>query len=148
MDLSGPVVVQCHRYLPICHIWACPWPPNLSNQAALGPDFAEPISLKPLDGFIPFEFLWNCLNLSLCKIMVIWHWPWIFKVKFGKSHISGMRWPIDMGWQGCELIECWTHVVPFNFPLTHDLESKVKFWKSLILWMRCRLTWTERDVSR
>ena len=63
MDLSGPVVVQRHSYLPICPIWACPWAKNLSNQAALGPHFAEPISLKPLDGFIPFEVLWDCLDL-------------------------------------------------------------------------------------
>ena len=27
---------------------------GLSNKTALGPDFVEPISLKPLDGFIPF----------------------------------------------------------------------------------------------
>ena len=63
MDLSRPVVLQRHSYLPICPIWACPWAKNLSNQAALGSDFAEPISLKPLDGFIPFEVLWNCLDL-------------------------------------------------------------------------------------
>ena len=50
MDLSRPVVVQRHSYLPICPIWACPWAKNLSNEAALGSDFAEPISLKPLDG--------------------------------------------------------------------------------------------------
>ena len=54
IDLSRPVGVHCHSYLAICPIWACPWAKNLSNQAALGPDFAEPISLKPLDGFIPF----------------------------------------------------------------------------------------------
>ena len=35
MDLSGPVVVQRHSYLPICPIWACPWAKNLSNQAVL-----------------------------------------------------------------------------------------------------------------
>ena len=52
-----------HSYLPICPIWACPWAKSLSNQAALGPYFAEPISLKPLDGFIPFGVLWNCLDL-------------------------------------------------------------------------------------
>ena len=63
MDFSGPVVVQRHSYLPICPILACPWAKNLSNQAALGPHFAEPISLKPLDGFLPFEVLWNCLDL-------------------------------------------------------------------------------------
>ena len=31
----------------------------------------EPISLKTLDGFSPFEFLWDCLDLYLCSIMVI-----------------------------------------------------------------------------
>ena len=58
MDLFRPVVVHCHSYLPVC-----PWAENLSNQAALWSDFAEPISFKPLDGFIPFEVLWNCLDL-------------------------------------------------------------------------------------
>ena len=53
MDLSTPVVVQHHSYLPIFPMWACPWAKNLSNQAALGPDLAKPISLKLLDGFIP-----------------------------------------------------------------------------------------------
>ena len=48
MDLSRPVVVHCHSYLPICPTWVCPSAKNLSNQAALGPDFAEPISLEPL----------------------------------------------------------------------------------------------------
>ena len=27
------------------------------------PEFAEVISRKPLDGFSPFEVLWNCLGL-------------------------------------------------------------------------------------
>ena len=60
MDLSRPVVVQRHSYLP--HM-GMPLGKNLSNEAALGSDFAEPISLKPLDGFIPFRVLWNCLDL-------------------------------------------------------------------------------------
>ena len=55
MDLSKHIVVQRHSYLPIFPIWACPWAKNMSNQAALGPDFAEPIFLKPLDGFMPFS---------------------------------------------------------------------------------------------
>ena len=29
----------------------------------LGPDFAERISLKPLDGFTPFKVSWTCLDL-------------------------------------------------------------------------------------
>ena len=63
VELSRPLVVHCHGHLPICPIWVCPWAKNVTNQAALGPDFAEPISLKPLDGLIPFEVLWNCLDL-------------------------------------------------------------------------------------
>ena len=35
-----------------------------------------------------------------------WPWPWIFKVKFWKSRILGMGWPIDMERKGCESIEC------------------------------------------
>ena len=63
MDLPRHAVVQRHSNLPICPTLACPLARNLSNQAAHGPDFAEPISLKPLDGFIPLEVLWNCLDL-------------------------------------------------------------------------------------
>ena len=33
-----------------------------------------------------------------------------------------MRWLIDMERKGCESIECWTHVVIFNFDHTHDLD--------------------------
>ena len=80
-----------------------------------------------------------------------WPWPWIFKIKFWKSCISGMGWPIDMGWKGCESIECWTHVVTFNFPLTHDLDlgfSRWNFEKVLSYEWDGRLTWNERDVSR
>ena len=47
MDFSGYVVVHCHSYLPICPIWACSWAKNLSNEAALGPDFVEHISETP-----------------------------------------------------------------------------------------------------
>ena len=78
-------------------------------------------------------------------------WPWIFKVKFWKSRISGMGWPIDIGWKGCESIECWTHVVTFNFPLTHDLGlgfSRSDFEKVLSYEWDCQLTWIGRDVSR
>ena len=35
-----------------------------------------------------------------------WPWPYIFKVKFWKSRISGMEWLIDMERKGWESIEC------------------------------------------
>ena len=79
-----------------------------------------------------------------------WLWPNIFSVKFWKSRISGMGWPIDMESKGCVLIECWTHVVTFNFPLTHDLGvgfSRSNFKKVLSYEWDGRLTWNKRDVS-
>ena len=51
-----------------------------------------------------------------------WPWPLIFKFKFWKSRISGMGWPIDIEWKGCESMECWTHVVTFNIHLFHELD--------------------------
>ena len=149
MDLSRPVVVQRHSYLPICHIWDCPWAKNLSNEAALGLDFVEPISLKLLDGFIPFWVLWNCLDL-LCNIMVIWPWPWIFKVNIWKSGISGMGWLIDMEGKGCESIGCYTHFETFNVHFTHDLDLgflRSNFENAVSQEWEGRLTWNERDLS-
>ena len=78
-------------------------------------------------------------------------WPWIFKVKFWKSHISGMGWPIYMELKGCESIECWTHAVTFNVHLTHDLYlgfSRSKFEKVISQEWDGRLTCNEGDVSR
>ena len=80
-----------------------------------------------------------------------WPWPWIFKVKFWKSLILWMGWPIDMEWQGCESIECWTHVVTFNVHLFHDLDlgfSRWNFEKVVSQEWDGRLTWNEGDVSR
>ena len=33
-----------------------------------------------------------------------------------------MGGPIDMEWQRCELTECWTHGVTFDFDITRDLD--------------------------
>ena len=80
-----------------------------------------------------------------------WPWPRIFKVKFWKSHISGMGWPIDMELRGCEWVECLTHVVTFNVHLTHDIDlgfSRSNFENAVSQEHEGRLTWNERDVSR
>ena len=79
-------------------------------------------------GFIPFEVPWNCLDLWLCNIIIIWPWPRIFKVKFWKC-ISGMGGPIDTWRKGSESHECWTYVVTFNFDLTHELDLEFSMSK-------------------
>ena len=109
----------------------------MSNQAALEPDFVEPISLKPLDGFIPFEVLWNCLDLQLCNFMVMWLWPWIFKVKFWKCCISSIG---RAYWHGIKWmwINRMLHLHPLcDFqlwpqPWPWPWIFRVKFWKSRI----------------
>ena len=81
-----------------------------------------------------------------------WPWPWIFKVKFWKSCMSGMGWPIDMELKGCESIECSTHVVTFNVHLTHDLDlgfSRSNFGKSYVMngmadWHGTKGMWVDR----
>ena len=133
MDLSRPVVVHCHSYLPIWPIWVCPWAKNLSNQAALGPDFVEPISLKPLWIYtIPS-------SMELSKPVVVQH-PGHLTLTLDLSRsnlenaVSGMGGPIEMerkGWVNrmldphCEF-QLWPH--PWPWPLIF----KVKFWKCCI----------------
>ena len=58
-----------------------------------------------------------------------WRWPWIFKVKFWRSRISGMGWPIDMERKGCEFMKYWTHVVTFNIHLTLILDIQGQIFK-------------------
>ena len=73
-----------------------------------------------------------------------WPCPLIFKVKFWKSHNSGMGCPIDMEWKGCESIGCYTQFVTFNVPLTHDLDlgfSRSNFEKVESQEWDGRLTW-------
>ena len=75
-----------------------------------------------------------------------WPWPWIFKVKIWKSGISGMGWPIDMEWKGCESIGCYTHFVTLNVHFIHDLDlrfSKSNFENALSQEWERRSTWNE-----
>ena len=62
-----------------------------------------------------------------------------------------MDGPIDMERKGCESIGCYTHLVTFKVPLTHDLDlgfSRSNFEKVISQEWDGRLTWNESDVSR
>ena len=52
-----------------------------------------------------------------------WPWPLIYKVKFWKSHNSGMGCPIDMEQKGCESIGCQTVTSPMT--LTLDFQGQI-----------------------
>ena len=45
-----------------------------------------------------------------------------FQGKIRNFCIPGMEGSIDMERKWCESIECWSHVVTFNFNLIHDLD--------------------------
>ena len=80
-----------------------------------------------------------------------WPWPLIFKVKFWKSHNSGIGCPIDMEQKGCESIGCLTRIVTLNCDLTHDLDpwfSSSNFENAVSQEWEGRLTRNERDASR
>ena len=127
MELSGPVVVQHHAHLTL----TLDFQGQILKMLYLGNGRADWHGTKGM---------WvDRMSHPLCDFQRSphpWTWPWIFKVKFWKSHISGMGWPTDTELKGCESIECWTHVVTFNVHLTHPWPwswiFKVKFWKCCI----------------
>ena len=62
---------------------------------------------------------------SLCDFELWPHaWPWIFKVNFLNSCISGMGGPINMEWKGYESIGCYSYYVT----LSYDFD--LGFWRS------------------
>ena len=63
MEFSRPVVVQHHGHLTIWQYGLAHGPKTSQIWHKSGPDFAECISPKPLDGFTPFKVLWTCLDL-------------------------------------------------------------------------------------
>ena len=91
MDLSRPVLVQHHSYLPICPILTCPLDQNLSNQAALGPDFAEPISNYWMDLYHLklYGIVWTCS----CGT------SWLFDLDLGFSR-SNFENAVSQEWKG------------------------------------------------
>ena len=142
MELSRPVVVQHHGHLTM----------TLDFQGQI---LKKSYLMNGIADWHGTKGMWVDRMLdSHCDFKLWphpWPWPWIFKVKFWKSCTSGIGWLIDMESKGCESIECWTHVVTFNFPLTHDFDlgfSRSNFEKVLSFEWGGRLTRNERDVSQ
>ena len=194
MDLSRPVVVQRHSYLPICTIlqklvksgstlarlcgthifetagWICTIRSSMELSRPVVVQHQGHLTLT-LDLYAQIlkmlyfrngradwhgtKGIWVDMMLDPHCDFELWThpWPWplIFKVKFWKSRNSGMGCPIDMEWKGCESTECWTHVMTFNFDLTHDLDlefSTSNFEIAVSQEWQGPSTWSERDMSR
>ena len=142
MELSRPVVVQRHGHLTLTMDFQA----QILKMLYLRNGRADWHGTKGmwvdsmLDPHCDFE-LWPHP----------WPWPLIFKVKFWKSLYSGMGCPIDMERKGCDSTECWTHVVTFNFDLTHDLDlefSASNFEIAVSQEWEGGSTWNKRDMSR
>ena len=73
------------------------------------------------------------VSYLLCGLQV-WHWPWIFKVKFWKCCISGMGGPVDIERKGCESIGYYTYIVTSNWhqPWSWPWIFMVKYWNCCI----------------
>ena len=82
----------------------------------------------------------------MCNIMVIWPWPWIFKVKFWKCCISGMGGPIDMERKGCESIGRYTHFVTFNF-YQGQILKKPYLKNGMADWYGTKGMWVDRMLD-
>ena len=93
MELSRPVVVQHHGHLTL----TLDFQGQILKMLYLRNGTADWHGTKEI---------WVDMMLHpLCDFQRSphpWPWTWIFKVKFWKSRISGMGWPIDMELKGCE----------------------------------------------
>ena len=127
MELSRPVVVQHHGHLTLTFDFQGQSLKMLYLRNGRA-DWHRTKGMwidRMLDPHCDFE-LWPHT----------WPWPFIFKVKFWKSHNSRMGCPIDMKRKGCELIGCYLHPLcdfqrsphPWPWPWIF----KVKFWKSRV----------------
>ena len=110
MELSRPVVVQQHRHLSL----------TLDFQGQIlkmlylrnGRANWHGIKRKWVDRLLD----------SHCDFVL---WPWIFKVSFWNSCISGMGGPINIEWKGYESIGCYNTMWPWAMTLTFDFEGQI-----------------------
>ena len=120
MELKGCESIECWTHIVTFNV-------HLTHDLDLG--FSRSNFENALDQEWVGQLTWNERDRMLHRLSDFqlwpqpWPWPWIFKIKFWKSRISGMGWPIDMEWKGCESKECWTHVETLN--LTLDFHGQI-----------------------
>ena len=126
----------------------------------LGPDFAERISLKLLDGFTPFKVSWTCLDLKLCNVIVICPFAPYGLAPGPKT--CQMRQHLGQTLRNPYLWNHWMDLYHFEFygivltcscatSWSFDLDlgfSRSNFENAVSQDWKRRLAWNERDVNR
>ena len=118
MELSRPVFVHCHSFLPICSIWACPWAKNFRQH--LGQTLGNPYICNHWMDLYHLKF-YGIVSVCSCAT------SWLFDLDLGFSRSNfenavSQEWKGQLTWnkKGCDSIGCYTHFGTFNVPLTHD----------------------------
>ena len=112
MELSRPVVVQHHGHLTLTLDFQGQILKILNLRRADSDSESRRADWHGRKGLWVDRMLDTHCDFELWPQP--WPWPLIFRVKFWKSHNSGMGCSIDMELKGCESTECWTHVVTFQ----------------------------------
>ena len=107
-----------------------------------------------------------CLHLQITWLdfgrFSLWHWPWIFKVKWEICYISANRGPIATKRKANKLIELQASNVTNGFDLDHDLDFwilNVRFdlwshawtWPWIFMvkfWNSCISEWEATDIAQ
>ena len=92
VELSRPVVVQRHSYLPICPIWACPWAKTCQMRQHLGQTLRNPYLWNHWMDLYPFEFYGIVLTCSCAT-------SWSFDLDLGFSR-SNSENTVSQEWNG------------------------------------------------
>ena len=118
-------------------------PKTCQNCHKLGPDFAERISLKLLNGFAPFKVSWTCLDLLLCNVS-LW-------ASLCGTHISATTGWIYTTWSSMELSR--PVVVQHHGHLTLTLDFQGQILKIMYLrnvranWHGTKGMWVDRMLD-
>ena len=101
------------------------------------------------------QYVWFPVHLKghlipLCYETLVVNWQnWLFTL-FHQSRSVLSPNPIDRERKGWESIKCWTHVVAWNFDLTHHLDLGFSRWNiemAVSQEWEGQMTWNERYVS-
>ena len=162
--LTGTKWMQVYRMLdPLCdlELWPWPWIFRSNFEKVVSQEWEDRLTWNKRDvsqWLIDMERK-GCESIArkydpLCDFELWphpWSWPWIFKVKFRKSCISGMGRLIEMERKGCESIGCWTNCVTLSYGLdlgfSHIEKKSLYPWSGVAEWPGTKVMWVNRKLN-